>query len=176
MTENLAKQPNLLPQAPEVLYLFGLPGAGKTYIGDLIARESTYHHYNADDDFTPTMLKAIDRREEFSDEMRDEFYELISKKLPRLVEQYKNVIVSQATFRRQHRDMIRHALDDLEFVWVQAPQSVIIQRLRARGNEVTSEYFKKVAPNFEAPEKDCKSIVNDKDDTHIIDTFRHWYN
>jgi gluconate kinase len=121
------------------------------------------------------MLDAIEQKEEFSDAMRDEFYRLVAERLPELVSQHGRVIVSQAAFRKRHRKMIQERSVDLEFVWVKAPEELLIERLISRGNEVTPDYLKQVAPNFEVAEGNPRVLVNDSDDENILKYFKEWY-
>ncbi|BAX53158.1 hypothetical protein PDPUS_1_01784 [Photobacterium damselae subsp. piscicida] len=45
-----------LTYAPNVLFLFGLSGAGKSYVGDVIGQHSGWHVYHADEDLTQEMV------------------------------------------------------------------------------------------------------------------------
>ncbi len=53
-----------LPKAPKVLYLIGLAGVGKTYVGKLISEFADYHLYEADETLPNEMREAVKRNEE----------------------------------------------------------------------------------------------------------------
>ena len=48
-----------IANAPPTLFLFGLAGCGKSYVGNLIGEHAGWHVYHADDDLTDDLDKAV---------------------------------------------------------------------------------------------------------------------
>jgi len=55
-----------------IIFLFGLLGCGKNYVGKIF-EEFGFHLYDADKDLTPRMKRAIAKQQAFTEQMRDEY-------------------------------------------------------------------------------------------------------
>ena len=158
-----------LQAAPQVIYLFGLAGAGKSYVGQLIAANSDYNPYEADQDLTPEMRAAIKNKQPFTDDMRDNYYALILQKIQTLLKEHSRIVVMQATYKQRHRDMLKRALgNNLALLEVCADQNVLVQRLIDRGDQVDPAYAHSIAKNFEVPNPSQLKIINNADDSSVI--------
>ncbi len=58
-----------------LLIVFGLPGAGKTYVGKLLKDEFGFYFYDGDRDLTDEMRQALKEKKLFNDSMRDVFFQ-----------------------------------------------------------------------------------------------------
>ncbi|HSB94870.1 MAG TPA: hypothetical protein VLC91_00365, partial [Spongiibacteraceae bacterium] len=67
----------ILDNAPATLFLFGLAGGGKSYVGNLIGRLAGWRVYDADDDLTDEMKQALAEHRPFTPPMRDRFFEIV---------------------------------------------------------------------------------------------------
>lgn len=154
-------------QVPDLLFLFGLAGAGKTFCGNLLAERLGYYCYDLDVDCTPAMRQAIAERRPFTDGMRDEFFAIVCKRIEELREKHLRIIVMQAAYKKRHRDLVTRQFPGLEMVWIDAPDALICQRLQARGDAVNADYATTIRSNFEAPSAG-RRLVNDVADSHQI--------
>lgn len=157
-----------LPRAPRVLYLFGLTGVGKTFVGSIIGEVADFHVYEADADLPVAMREKVARGEAWTEDEWTGFYFIIRDRVRELLETHRRVVVTQATYRRDHRELMRSACDDLEFVWITADRAINLDRIRARNDYVTVEYFELSLPYFEEPPDGTKRIVNDTDAAAIV--------
>lgn len=151
-----------------LLFVFGSPGAGKTYVGRVLHEEFNYYSYEADDDLTEEMIKAIQEERLFTDEMRERYFKIIIKKLSSLIQQHKNVVATQALIKEINRKQILQALPQTQFLHVSADISNITQRLKLRGDWVSIEYANKIRAIFEAPEIPHSNIDNNRDKQHVM--------
>jgi gluconokinase len=140
-----------LPQIPSVLFFFGLAGSGKTHVARILGECLGWHVYEADEDLTDRMKKALKQRTNFTDDMRDEYFQIIINKIDELRKTHKHIIVTQATYKNRHRSLLLSSIQDISLIWVQANPAIITQRLRERGDAVTSEYAAQMSPGFELP-------------------------
>jgi len=133
------------------IYLFGLPAAGKNYVGQLLADEFGYTFYDGDRDLTEEMRVAVREERPFTDAMRDRFYGRLVHRIAQLRRDYANLAFGQATFKERHRALIAAAFPDVVFVLVEASEAVRTARLAAGGNPVTVDYARQIAAFFEPP-------------------------
>lgn len=157
-----------LRAAPPVIFLFGLTAAGKNFVGDVLARASGRPIYHADVDLTLEMKDALAHKSPFTPAMRDRFFEIVAVRINRLVCEAGPIIVTQAVYKREHRDYLRAKVSGLELVLVDALDSLIAERIVTRGGEMTQEYAELLRRQFEAPGKECKRILNNAGEEEVI--------
>lgn len=168
--------PNTQPGSPRsalppMVFLFGLAGAGKSYCGELLAARLGYECCNLDDHLTPAMQHAIADKRSFTEEMRDEFFEVVRDVISQRFNAGKPTIFIQAAYKERHRQMLKGAHPTLEFVCVTAPDDVIEQRLNTRGDWVGPGYAATIARNFE-PSAAWRVLLNDgASDDALVERF-----
>ena len=132
--------------------LFGKAGSGKSYIGKLVSNRYGFHFHDADEDLPERFRQAIKNRESVTDEVRDEYIDRVISTLRRLVLTNKRICVCQALFRNKYRERILEAVPSVEYVWVDAPDHLILSRLQNRAGHVASrDYAEMVNRIFEIP-------------------------
>ncbi|KJG37416.1 hypothetical protein UA32_12975 [Photobacterium angustum] len=164
-----------LTHAPSVLFLFGLSGAGKSYVGDVIGAHDDWFVYHADDDLTDDMREVIGANKPFTDEMRDDFFIRISQKVNHFRTLYPRVVVTQGAYKKQHRDFLRQNITDIDMIYVTATDSLIHQRLEYRINGISNESADAIKHIFEAPDHTVKTIFNYEGKTSIIEQLNRFY-
>lgn len=152
---------------PEIVFLFGLAGAGKTYCGKILAERLGYLCYDLDRDITPEMQAAIANRQPFSERMRDDFFRVVCRRIEELRGVHPRIVLMQAAYKERHRDLVRSLGADIEMVWVDAPDELILQRLEARGDLVSVDYATRIRENFEPP-KGGRRLLNDVSDGAVL--------
>ncbi|MBU1203208.1 hypothetical protein KKH39_04180 [Patescibacteria group bacterium] len=45
-----------------IIFLFGQPGAGKNFVGDVIAKNFDFYHYDADSDIPQYLIDKIKKK------------------------------------------------------------------------------------------------------------------
>jgi carbohydrate kinase (thermoresistant glucokinase family) len=132
--------------------LFGKAGSGKSHIGKLSSLAYGYHFHDADDDLPEVFRKAIANRESVSDEVREEFIETIIATIRRLVLAHKDICMCQALPRNKYREKILKAIPSVEYVWVDAPDDLILSRLENRAGHIAQRSYAEMANRiFEIP-------------------------
>lgn len=166
------------PLAPShLLFFMGLAGAGKTFTGRLIADKFSFFAYDLDQDLTPEMRSSIERRIPFTDEMRAKYFDIVSDRISELKALHPRLIVMQAAYKAANRNRISSDHPELLFIHVTAPESIILTRLKKRGDAISSDYALTMARGFEPP-RDAPELQNDTEDTGLIlnrfrDLFEH---
>lgn len=146
----------------KTIFLFGLAGVGKSFLARHIAHTFGYYLYEGDEDITPAMRTAIACKTEFTDSMRDEFFEIMTKKILDLQKQHAHLVIAQGLYRNRHRKYLIKHIPGLQLVWVVASNPVINERIMKReGIAIAPDYAKSIQKNFEEPEMDVIRLHNE---------------
>ena len=71
-----------------LLVLFGVPGSGKSFVGNILQEDFGFFHYEADDDLTPPIIDAIINNQSVSAEMRAVFFKRVCEHLRQLAREF----------------------------------------------------------------------------------------
>lgn len=145
-----------------LLIVFGLPAAGKTYVGKLIKDEFGFYFYDGDNDLTDEMKQALKEKKLFNDSMRDVFFKNLINKVSRLHKTKKNLAVAQTFIKEKYRNQLLKAIPDAKFILVQTKTALREKRLLER-NDLDQDYAKKMIELFEKPIIEHFKINNDTD-------------
>ncbi len=136
---------------PNLVFLFGLAGVGKSYVGRVLAERFGYAAYDLDSDLTPAMRRAIADRIAFTEQMRDEFFDVVESRITELVAVYPRLVLTQGAYKERHRMKISQCHPEIKFVWIDAPVEILRQRLATRADSIAPDYAFRIMSNFEPP-------------------------
>mgnify|MGYP001289290621 CR=1 FL=1 len=154
------------------LYLFGLPAAGKNYVGQGLAEAFGYTFYDGDLDLTDELRDAVRQGRPFTDPMRDRFYAALVGRIAALRLDHADLAFCQATFKERHRAQMAAAFPDVVFVLVEAGEAVRLARLSRGGNPVTVDYAQRIAAFFEPPQHPHFTIRNEGSREEVVEQLR----
>jgi carbohydrate kinase (thermoresistant glucokinase family) len=155
-----------------VWFLFGLSGAGKSNVGDVISQHTGWPVYHADIDITAEMKLALTEARPFTDSMRDEYFSQLLEHIKDRQQSDLPLIVTQGAYKQKHRDFLRKHLPQLTFVWVDAPLDMIIKRLEQRGQGIRAASAAALFKDFEPPRDNSFRLINDGDKTRVLEQSR----
>ncbi|MDP2339950.1 MAG: hypothetical protein Q8O67_03245 [Deltaproteobacteria bacterium] len=164
-----------LSRAPAVLFFYGLSGAGKSWVGDVIGRASGRSVYHADVDLTGEMKDALREARPFDDGMRDRYFVTVAAEIRRRRATAGPLIVTQGVYRRRHRRWLRSQIDDMEMILVTAPSDVILKRLGRRSAGITVDAATALARDFDDAEDGDKTLINDGGAADVVAQMRDWF-
>lgn len=164
-----------LPRAPKVLFFFGLAGAGKSFVSDVVSRATGWHVYQADGDLPERALRAIERGEILSEDMRDEIFRIVADRLLELTDLHGRVVASQAAYKERHREYLHSRVPSIETIWVTAPEATLRERLASRTGPVGIPYAERMRAGFEEPNATTPRIENDGGPERIIEQITRLY-
>ncbi len=152
-----------------IIILFGLSGAGKTYIGNVVAEHFDYVHVDADEWLTEEMKQYIKIKKSFTLETLEEFTQIIIKNVEALKRSHTRLVISQGLYRNKNREDIKKHFADLEilFIQVNATKDIITERLKQRGDWISPNYASQIEQFFE-PMENAYIIENNSTDDAII--------
>jgi gluconokinase len=143
-----------------LLIFFGKTGAGKSYAAEIFAEKFGFYLYDADRDLTVEMREAIVNGLVFSDGMRNRYLEIVKEKTAKLLSINSKVVLAQGLFKNKHRRILMKAFPFAVFIWVDADDKVIEERIVERSSSVTIEYARRINPLFEKPDFKCEKVIN----------------
>jgi gluconokinase len=153
-----------------IFFLFGLLGAGKNFVGKIFAEEFGFSFYDADQDLTPAMKDAIANHRQFSARMRDEYFEVVIRRIAELKEDHQKLVIAQALFKNRNQRQIWSHFPEIKFVWVQADEGLLATRLSKRQDHRADQaYGEMVNKLFEIPNIPHDILVNNKGKEEIIE-------
>lgn len=160
-----------LSVTPSVWFLFGLAGSGKSYVGDVIAQHTGWDVYHADQDITPAMQLTLEQSRPFTTQMREEYFGLLVNKIQAQQRVDRPLLVTQGAYKQQNRDFLQQQINGLIFVWVDAPDKLIVERLQHRAQGINISSAAALRSDFEPPVGGLR-IVNDAGDQAVLRQFQ----
>lgn len=151
-----------------LLILFGKAGAGKNYVAKILERDFGYYFYDGDIDLSYEMITAIEKRLEFSDEMRTKYFNVIEKRIRELLVKKNRIVVAQGLFRNKNRNELNSQFPFAKFICIAADKSILETRVQRRNNIVTLEYARKINEFFEEPDFECYRIINNNGEQDVV--------
>lgn len=121
-----------------VYILFGEMGCGKTYVGSQYTKVSGFKFFDGDSVITPRMLERVSKFKAISEDIIEEYMDVLSDAIADQMEDCENLVVSQALYRNEDRKSMITFLECLGYqvkmYWVQVPFFQNIQNLLTRDN------------------------------------------
>lgn len=158
-----------------IVFLFGLPGVGKTYLGKLLQRKLGAYYWDGDEALTTEMRLAVKNEQPFSATMTEDLSNTIIGTINTLKQSHSLIIVSQAMLLESDRQMFREHFEDISFIYIKCDLEHARQRIVQRADFVTESYFNKLVAAFEPHRTDAEaypSIDNyNKSDEQLIREF-----
>ncbi|MBI2109784.1 AAA family ATPase [Candidatus Woesearchaeota archaeon] len=143
-----------LAQKPRVV-LFGLPGCGKTTLGRQLENYFGYAFYDTDDDLTAECLVACEKNLPFTTKMRRDWHDVINNRVSDLITDSPKIAVASPFSRDEYRREFLQQFPGFEFVYVQCPEPLRIERVIKRqqaipGHPLTLDYAVECVQTFQA--------------------------
>lgn len=143
--------------------LFGLPGAGKTYVGSIFQKQFGFYFYEGDTELIDEMKEAIQTKTVFTDEMRDKFFAELLKKINLLSKSYQRIVVSQTFIKEKYRQQVLATFPEAQFILVQTDTAIREKRLEQRTDyPLDLAYSRKMVANFEDAKIPHTILVNNE--------------
>lgn len=132
--------------------LFGVPGAGKTYVGRVLANITDFHFHDLDQDLPDDMREAIIHKQPVTDAMRDRFYARAIAITRALRAAYPRVAIANTLLKNRHRKQLAAAFPDARFILVKSAPGLIDARFAVRGKYMIDlDDARRMAAAFEPP-------------------------
>lgn len=148
-----------------LLIIFGLPGAGKSYLGNLLQKTFGFFHYDGDHALPINMKKMLLRGKQITDRQRSIFFNKLLQQVKKIAIQQKDIAVSQTFIKEKYRKAFLEQFPDARFLLIESNADIRRERLKQRkvGFFLDLEYVKNMEKIFESPEIKHTILINEKD-------------
>jgi gluconokinase len=134
-----------------VIIIFGVSGAGKTTVGELLARELGWHFYEADDFHSPANIERMRRGVSLTDDDRWPWLENLRELIKRCVAANENAVLACSALRRVYRKHLRVSLE-VKLVFLRGDYALVAEQLgHRRGHFMNPELLRSQFTDLEEP-------------------------
>ncbi len=145
-----------------LIILFGLPGAGKTYIGNIFQKAFGFYFYDGDNDLTEDINAAVAKKLVINDWMRDEYFAKLFKRIKKETLKHQKLVVAQTFIKEKYRKAFLKNFPQTRFILVKTAKSLRELRLNRRKiYPIDKLYAQKMSVIFEQPRLKHEVIIND---------------
>lgn len=134
-----------------MLVIFGLPGAGKTYVGKVLRDDFNFTFYDGDANLTAEMKRAMKQKQIFTDDMRDKFFADLIKSVSVLNKKHKRLGVAQTFIKEKYRRKFLKNFPEAKFVLIETEAKLRKNRLSKRKSVNDVTYIRSMVKVFEKP-------------------------
>ena len=152
-----------------LLVLFGHPGSGKTYAGEILKNHFGFYLHDGDQDLPQSMRVRLAEHGHISDNMRDEFFQNILQSVEGLTRQHKNIVVAQTFIKEKYRESFKEKFPHTQFMYISVLDEIREERLQMRTSyPLDLTYARQMVADFDKPRLTHKILDNKKDgEDHI---------
>lgn len=114
-----------------VVIIFGVSGAGKTTLGEMLAQELGWHFYEADDFHSPGNIDKMRHSVPLTDEDRWPWLDSLRELIKRCVATGENAVLACSALKRAYRQHLR-VNAEVKPVFLRGDYALIVEHLRHR--------------------------------------------
>ena len=142
-----------------VIIIFGVSGAGKTTVGEFLARELGWRFYEADDFHSPANIEKMRRGVPLTDEDRRPWLENLRELIKRRVAANENAVLVCSALKRVYRKHLRVSAE-VKFLFLHGDYALIAKQLqRRRGHFLNPALLQSQFADLEEPGLDEETLT-----------------
>jgi gluconokinase len=142
-----------------IVIIFGLSGAGKTTIGQLLAQELGWRFYEADDLHSPANVEKMRRGVPLTDQDRWPWLESLRELIKRCIAAGENAVLACSALKEEYRRRLR-VNADVKLVLLRGNYEIIADQFRQRrGHFMNPALLQSQFADLEEPQASEGSIV-----------------
>ncbi|WP_035348583.1 gluconokinase [Edaphobacter aggregans] len=153
-----------------IVVLMGVTGSGKSTIGKLLASRAGAVFADADDYHPPANKQKMAAGHPLNDEDRQPWLETLNKLMQGWYKEGKNGVLACSALKQKYRDTLAAGIphDSITFVWLDAPEAVLAERLAERHHEFMNPALLQSQLDTLEPPADALRIVNDRPPEQVV--------
>lgn len=165
-----------------IYVLFGPPGVGKTYIGNLLAKDKNWHFFDADTIYlNDDELRYLLANGKYDQKVRDKFVNKLIMTVQYMVaeEDGKDIVIAEAFTKEKNRlEFMKYFDEQVRYIMVHSTRDLAFQRMRVRMQKedhvVDEHVFEFIWSEFEVPKIPHMVLRNmSKNDDEIVEEFNN---
>lgn len=141
------------------MIIFGVSGAGKTTIGELLARQLGQHFYEADDFHSQANIEKMHRGIPLIDEDRWPWLERLRELIERSVAANESAVLACSALKRAYRECLR-VNNQVKFVFLRGDYALVEEQVRRRhGHFMNPALLQSQFDDLEEPKPDEDTLT-----------------
>ena len=141
-----------------ILIIFGVSGAGKTTVGELLARELGWRFLEADDFHPAANVEKMRNGCPLTDEDRWPWLDDLREQIKKSLDAEENTVLACSALKRAYRDRLRVS-DKVKFVLLCGDHALVEQQLSGRrGHFMNPELLQSQFDDLEEPQPDENAV------------------
>jgi gluconokinase len=137
-----------------ILVIYGVSAAGKTTIGQLLARELGWHFIEADDFHPAANIEKMRSGRPLTDEDRWPWLDRLRKQIKRSLAARENAVLACSALKRAYRERL-HVSGEVKFVFLRGDYALIEKQLsQRRGHFMNPRLLRSQFADLEEPTPD----------------------
>lgn len=142
-----------------VVVIFGVAGAGKTTIGELLAREFGWKFCDADDFHPPNNVEKMRSGVPLTDEDRQPWLGSLRELIQRSLAANEDMVLACSALKKKYRDRLKVS-DEVKFVFLSGDRERVAEQLRQRrGHFMNPDLLESQFADLEEPSSSENAIV-----------------
>ena len=148
-----------------VVVIWGVAGAGKTTIGELLARELSWKFLEGDDLHPQANINKMRSGKPLTDKDRQPWLETLRDLIKRSLAAKENAVLACSALKKKYRALLR-VNADVKFVFLRASRERIAEQLKhRRGHFFDPKLLESQLADLEEPESADDSITVELSET-----------
>jgi gluconokinase len=144
-----------------IAVIFGVSGAGKTTVGELLAKKMKWAFYDADDFHSQANIDKMERGIPLTDEDRQPWLASMREQIEKSLNEKENAVLACSALKRGYREVLR-VNDEVKFVYLRGTYAQVSEQLRHRhGHFMNPDLLQSQFDALEEPRPSEKAIVID---------------
>jgi gluconate kinase len=149
--------------------IFGLPGAGKSFVANILNKRFGYFIYDGDLDIPIVMRYALFNKEEITDTMRKEFICAMIASVKTLAKTHKRLAIHQTFLKGFMRKQFLEAFPETQFILVESPDILREKRyMKRKYFNLGLSYLRHMSALFETPQIPHETFYNGENEKDLL--------
>ena len=137
-----------------IVIIYGVSGAGKTTVGQLLARELGWHFLEADEFHPAANIEKMHSGHPLTDEDRWPWLESLRELITRCIARGENAVLACSALKRAYREHLRVS-KEVKLVFLRGDYELIAEQLRRRhGHFMNARLLRSQFADLEEPKAD----------------------
>jgi len=142
-----------------IVIIFGVSGAGKTTVGELLARELGWHFLEADDFHPEVNIEKMRSGHPLTDEDRAPWLERLRDQIKRSLTAGERTVLACSALKRKYRQRLR-VDDEVKLVFLRGSYALISEQLgHRRGHFFDPALLQSQFDDLEEPQPDESALT-----------------